>query len=277
MSDTNSEQIEYWNAKAGAVWVDQQAHLDQLLAPLSKAGLAAAKFSETETALDIGCGCGDTSLALAASQGTVTGLDISEPMLAHARTRAAGMQNVTFTQADAADAEFDNQYDLLFSRFGVMFFAEPEAAFKNFRKALKPSGRMVFICWQPPSENPWMSLAGKAVQPYVTPPATPPNPKAPGPFAFSDPAYVLATLTDAGFDQVQIESFQCRLHIADNLDDALYFQTQIGPAANAVATLQGTEKTQALDAVREIFRPHMTDNGLNLGAAVWIVSARNQT
>ena len=88
MSDTNSEQIEYWNAKAGAVWVDQQAHLDQLLAPLSKAGLAAAEFSATETALDVGCGCGDTSLALAASQGTVTGLDISEPMLAHARTRA---------------------------------------------------------------------------------------------------------------------------------------------------------------------------------------------
>ena len=274
----NAEQIKYWNAKAGAIWVAQQAHLDHLLAPLSEAGLAAAKFTANESALDIGCGCGDTSIALGASQssGSVTGVDISEPMLAHAQVRADAMPNVSFEQADAAIAEFSSQYDLLFSRFGVMFFADPEAAFKNLRKALKPNGRMVFVCWQPPSENPWMSLAGKAVQPFMPPAATPPNPHAPGPFAFSDPAHVLAILSEAGFANVQIESFNTPLHIADNLDDALYFQTQIGPAANAVATLEGAEKDQALNAVKEMFRPHMTSEGLDLEAAVWIVSAENE-
>jgi len=135
---------------------------------------------------------------------------------------------------------------------------------------------MVFVCWQPPSENPWMSLAGKAVQPFMPPAATPPNPHAPGPFAFSDPAHVLAILSNAGFANVQIESFNTPLHIADNLDDALYFQTQIGPAANAVATLEGAEKDQALNAVKEMFRPHMTSEGLDLEAAVWIVSAENE-
>ena len=274
----NAEQIKYWNAKAGAIWVAQQAHLDQLLAPLSEAGLAAAKFAANESALDIGCGCGDTSIALGASQssGSVTGVDISEPMLAHAQIRADAMPNVSFEQADAAIAEFSDQYNLVFSRFGVMFFADPEAAFKNLRKALKPNGRMVFVCWQPPSENPWMSLAGKAVQPFMPPAATAPNPHAPGPFAFSDPAHVLAILSNAGFANVQIESFNTPLHIADNLDDALYFQTQIGPAANAVATLEGAEKDQALNAVKEMFRPHMTSEGLDLEAAVWIVSAENE-
>ncbi len=274
----NDEQIKYWNAKAGAVWVAQQTHLDHLLAPLSEAGLATAKFAANESALDIGCGCGDTSIALGASQsnGLVTGVDISEPMLAHAQVRAGTLPNVNFQQVDAAIAEFSNQYDLLFSRFGVMFFADPEAAFKNLRKALKPTGRMVFVCWQPPSENPWMSLAGKAVQPFMPPATTPPNPHAPGPFAFSDPAHVLAILTKAGFANVQIESFNTALHIADNLHDALYFQTQIGPAANAVATLEGEEKDNALNAVKEMFRPHMTSEGLNLEAAVWIVSAQNE-
>ena len=274
----NAEQIKYWNAQAGTIWVAQQAHLDHLLAPLSEAGLAAAKFAANESALDIGCGCGDTSIALGTSQssGSVTGVDISEPMLAHAQVRASSMPNVGFEQADAAEAEFAQQYDLLFSRFGVMFFSDPEAAFKNLRKALKPSGRMVFVCWQPPSENPWMSLAGKAVQPFMPPAATPPIPHAPGPFAFSDPAHVLAILSKAGFANVQVESFNTPLHIADNLDDALYFQTQIGPAANAVATLEGAEKDKALNAVKEMFRPHMTSEGLNLEAAVWIVSAQNE-
>ena len=273
--NSNEEQIKYWNAKAGAVWVAQQEHLDHLLTPLSEAGLAAAKFAAHESALDIGCGCGDTSIALGASQssGAVTGVDISEPMLAHAKVRAGAMPNVNFKQADAATAEFDGQYDLLFSRFGVMFFFDPKAAFKNLHKALKPSGRMVFVCWQPPSENPWMSLAGKAVQPFMPPAVIPPNPHAPGPFAFSDPAHVLNILTDAGFANVRIESFNTPLHIADNLDDALYFQTQIGPAANAVATLEGAAKDQALNAVKEMFRPHVTREGLNLEAAVWIVNA----
>ena len=274
----NAEQSKYWNDKAGNVWVAQQEHLDKLLAPLSQAGLAAAKFSANESALDIGCGCGDTSLALAKSQGngSVTGVDISEPMLAHGQIRAESTPNLTFELADAAVAEFNSQYDLLFSRFGVMFFSDPEAAFENLRKALKPTGRMVFVCWQPPSENPWMSLAGKAVQPFMPPATTPPNPYAPGPFAFSDPAHVLAILTGAGFTDVQMESFNAPLHIADNLDDALYFQTQIGPAANAVATLQGAEKDKALNEVKEIFRPQMTEKGLHLKAAVWIVSARNK-
>jgi SAM-dependent methyltransferase len=276
MSGNNEEQIQYWNAKAGATWVEQQAHLDKLLSPISEAGMKAAQFTNAESALDIGCGCGDTSIELARCGGNVVGVDISAPMLAHARSRAESIHNLTFYETDAATIDFNDQYDLLFSRFGVMFFSAPEAAFKSLRRALKPTGRMVFICWQPPSENPWMSLAGKAVQPFLPAPVAPPNPRAPGPFAFADPAYILQTLNNAGFVDVQIGSFQTKVHIAENLEDAIYFQTQIGPAANAVAVLKGKERQSALNAVRQIYRPHITDDGLNLGAAVWIVSARNQ-
>lgn len=272
---SNQEQIDYWNGEAGKTWVETQERLDILLAPVSEALIERAEVSISDQVIDVGCGCGETSLQLARRAATVWGIDISEPMLAHARRRAAEAQGLRFTLADAATAEFTPDHSLLFSRFGVMFFADPVAAFRNLRGALASDGRLCFACWQTPKENPWMSIAGRAVQPYLAEPEQPPDLMAPGPFAFADPDYLRSILHQAGFEAIELESFRPTLHVADSLDEAIEFQGRVGPVARAIAELEGELRQQALAAARDALAEHVTEQGLNLGAAVWLVSARS--
>ena len=159
MSDAqtrNADELAYWNGEGGVHWVKQQAHTDAVLAPVADAVIAHAAPRSGERVLDIGCGCGSTTLLLSPLASHVTGLDISEPMLNVARQRAEGLANVDFVNADAAAFRTDTPYDLLFSRFGVMFFGDPTAAFANLRRAARPGGRLAFVCWRPIGENPWM-------------------------------------------------------------------------------------------------------------------------
>lgn len=272
---SNQEQIEYWNGEAGRTWVETQERLDVLLAPVSEALIERAGVTSSDRVIDVGCGCGETSMQLAKRGATVWGIDISEPMLAHAQGRAAGMERLRFTRADAATAEFTPDHSLLFSRFGVMFFADPIAAFRNLHSALASRGRLSFACWQTPKENPWMSIAGRAVQPFLAEPEQPPDLMAPGPFAFADPDYLRSILEQAGFEAIELESFRPTLHVADSLDEAIEFQGRVGPVARAIAELEGEQRQLALDAAREALAGHVTDQGLNLGAAVWLVSARS--
>ncbi|MDZ7824958.1 MAG: methyltransferase domain-containing protein [Gammaproteobacteria bacterium] len=273
MSD-NREQIDYWNGEAGTTWVEAQARLDRMLAPISEAVLERADARAGEQVLDVGCGCGDTTLALAAAGARVRGIDISEPMLARARERArqAGVDSVRFEQIDAAFHGFEAEHQLLFSRFGVMFFADPAAAFANLRRALTDDGRLCFVCWQAPRENPWMAIAGRAVQPFL-PEAEPPDPLAPGPFAFADPDRVRMLLVDAGFTGVDIDPLRPTLHLADTLDEAVEFQQQVGPLARALAELEGETREAAIAAAREALEPHLGPDGLRLGGACWVVTA----
>ncbi len=275
MSD-NSQQIEYWNGKAGATWVAAQARLDRMLEPLSTRAVSAAASQAGERVIDVGCGCGTTTLALAASGASVWGVDISAPMLALAKERAAGMDNVAFSEGDAATQHYTADHQLIFSRFGVMFFADPRAAFANMRTSLTDDGRMVFLCWQAPRENPWVSVGGMALQPFLPEPSTPIDPRAPGPFAFADQDYLQGMLKDAGFVDIQIEDVRETVHVADSLDEAMAFQSEIGPAARALTELEGDQREKALAAVRSALSERMTDSGLQLGAATWLVSARNQ-
>lgn len=275
MSD-NSQQIEYWNGKAGATWVAAQERLDRMLEPLSARAVAAAATQAGERVIDVGCGCGTTTLALAASGASVWGVDISAPMLALAKARAAGLDNVAFSEGDAATHHYTADHQLIFSRFGVMFFADPRSAFANMRTSLTGDGRMVFLCWQAPRENPWVSVGGMALQPFLPEPATPIDPRAPGPFAFADRDYLNGMLKDAGFVDIQIEDVRETVHVADSLDEAMAFQSEIGPAARALTELEGDQRDQALAAVRSALSERMTDSGLHLGAATWLVSARNQ-
>ena len=272
---SNQEQIDYWNGEAGQTWVEAQERLDGLLAPISAALMDRANVSASDRVIDIGCGCGETSMQLAGRGAAVWGIDISEPMLAHARRRAGDSERLRFTQVDAATAEFTPDHSLLFSRFGVMFFADPVAAFRNLRGALARDGRLHFACWQTPRENPWMAIAGRAVQPFLAEPEPAPDPRAPGPFAFADPDYLRGILEKAGFEGIELESIRPELHIADSLDEAIDFQGRVGPVARALAELEGERRQQALDAAREALSGHMTDQGLNLGAAVWLVSAHD--
>lgn len=271
---SNQEQIDYWNGEAGTTWVEAQERLDGLLAPISDRLIERAAAAPGERVIDVGCGCGQTSIQLAQQGAEVWGIDVSDPMLTHARQRAAGMERLAFSRQDAASADFTPDHALLFSRFGVMFFVDPIAAFSNLHTALAGDGRLCFACWQAPRENPWMAIAGRAVQPFLPVPEVEPDPRAPGPFAFADPDYVRDILTRAGFSGIELESFRPTLHVADSLDEAIEFQGRVGPVARALAELEGEPRQAALAAAREALSGHMTDAGLDLAAACWIVTAR---
>ncbi|MDF2901645.1 MAG: SAM-dependent methyltransferase, partial [Phenylobacterium sp.] len=193
-STANADQIAYWNNAAGETWAALQDRLDRQIEPLGLRAIEAGAPQPGERVLDIGCGCGQTSFELArrvGPSGRVLGVDISAPMLEVARQRAAGAAaNVSFIEADAQTHAFQNGgFDLAISRFGVMFFDDPTAAFRNIGAALRPGGRLSFVCWRPMLENAWMATPLFAAMPLL-PPLPPPDPAAPGPFAFADPERV---------------------------------------------------------------------------------------
>jgi hypothetical protein len=182
------------------------------------------------------------------------------------------MDNVAFGKTDAATQDLTPDHQLIFSRFGVMFFADPVAAFANLRAGLTEDGRLVFVCWQAPRANPWVSIAGRVIQPFLAE-SEAPDPRAPGPFAFADEDYLRGILEQAGYANIVLDGINIDLHIGDDLESAMQSQGEVGPVARALAELEGDKKEQALTAVREAFTPLLTDAGLNLGAAVWLVSA----
>lgn len=277
MSEDNREQVEYWNGDAGQRWVEAQEWLDATLSPISSALLEKAAARPGERVVDIGCGCGDTSIALAATGADVRGVDISAPMLERAEARArsrTGGGRIVFTRADAATEHFTPDHDLVFSRFGVMFFADPRAAFSNLRAALDPGGRLCFACWQAPRVNPWVAVAVQAVRPFLPEPEEQPDPRAPGPFAFAEQDYVTAILQHAGFAGIGLESFTTDLHVAGDLDGAITFLTRLGPLARVLVELDETRRQEAIAAVRGALAPYETASGVALGSASWLVTAR---
>ena len=271
---SNEAQNEFWNGPAADVWVQAQEYMDQMLAPLSELAVEKAALTDGERAIDVGCGCGGTSLALAESGGAVWGLDISAAMVARARERAEGAP-VAFSVGDAATQTYTPDHNLIFSRFGVMFFDDPKAAFSNLRTALAPGGRLVFICWQVPRENLWMSVAGRAVQPYL-PETEAQDPRAPGPFAFADPNWVDEILSDAGFADIVIESITPDLRVGSTVEEAMYFQSRIGPLARAVAELDEATQVKANEAVHAALSDYLTEQGVVLRSAAWLVSAASR-
>lgn len=270
----NTAQIEYWNGQAGETWVRRIDRIDAMLAPITKALLERAAVKPGERVIDVGCGCGSTSIELMRRGARVFGVDVSGPMLALAKQRAAGLEGIAFKRADASVQPLTPDHELVFSRFGVMFFADPVAAFRNLRTGLGPDGRLCFVCWQAMSDNAWMSTAGQAVMAFLSKPPAPPDPRAPGPFAFADRAYLRGILESAGFGSIGIEDFRTTLHVGDDLEQAMTFQSDIGPVARALAELEGEIRDRALAAAREALARHLTPSGVDLGAACWIVTAR---
>jgi len=271
---SNEAQNEFWNGPAGDVWVEAQEYMDGMLEPLSRLALDKAAPAQGERAIDVGCGCGGTSFALAESGAAVWGLDISTPMVTRARERAENRENVAFSVGDAATQNYTPDHNLIFSRFGVMFFDDPKSAFINMRSALVEGGRLVFLCWQTPQENLWVSVAGRAVQPYL-PAADAPDPRAPGPFAFADPDWIREILDAAGYSDIAIESRSPDLNIGSTVEEAMYIQGRIGPLARAIAEMDEATQQKAKAAVRAALAEHQTDTGVVLRSATWLVSARN--
>jgi SAM-dependent methyltransferase len=277
--DKNSDQIAYWNGPNGQRWTDRQAEQDVLLAQVSQALIDRASARSGERIIDVGCGCGSTSIALArqvAPSGFVLGVDISSPMLSRARELAPKGCPVDFVLADATVYPFDPaSFDLLVSRFGVMFFAEPAVSFANLRRALRPSGRMAFACWREPRENPWMMAPLQAIYQHV-PKLPPQGPEDPGPFAFASEDRVRGLLDAAGFKNVELEAIALSFDIAigRGLDAAVQAAMQIGPGSRALAGHSPETREAAAKSIREMLAPHAGGQTVALPGSIWIVTAR---
>lgn len=280
-SGPNAEQIQHWNEQAGPKWVDLQEIIDQQIRPLGERAMNAAQVASGERVLDVGCGCGDTTRELArrvGAAGKVTGIDISSVMLERARSlaREDGLAQIGFENADAQTYGFEPaSYDVVFSRFGVMFFAQPEAAFANLCKALRPGGRLAFVCWQGIQDNPWMLVPMMAALQHIAPPPFG-GPDAPGPFAFADTDKVRGILTGAGFTQVGFESIQETLNVGGgrSIDETVDFLMQMGPTARPLREADPELRATVADAVGQSLQPYVTAQGVRMGSASWIVTAR---
>lgn len=279
-SKDNSVQ-ESWQGAAAERWVQEQARLDEMMRPFGQAAQMTLAAVSGEWVLDVGCGAGTTSFELAASvepDGGVHGIDISEPLLQHARERAKenGARNVQFVLADAAHHRFERRFDALYSRFGVMFFSDPVGAFGNLHGALHDTGRLAFVCWQELERNPWANLpltAARAAAPHLPLPQLI-QPGQPGPFAFGDHEYVSDTLRAAGFQHVDITAFERPVNLGASAQEAANFCMRIGPASRFAADAPPADVEKIKDAVLKALAPYETPRGLLLEAATYVVSAR---
>jgi ubiquinone/menaquinone biosynthesis C-methylase UbiE len=275
----NADQIAFWNGPAGQHWTERQPVQDILLAPVSQVLLDRTAARPGERILDVGCGCGATSIALAqrvAPDGFVFGIDISAPMLARARQIAPQGLPLDFVLADATVYPFEPaSFDLLVSRFGVMFFADPVASFANLRHALRRSGRVAFACWREPRDNPWMMTPLQAVYQHV-PKLPRPEPEDPGPFAFASEQRVQRILGEAGFSDIAMESNALSLDIAfgRGLDAAVEGALNIGPASRALEGHPEEVRAAAKASIREALVPFLRGESVPLAASIWIVTAR---
>ncbi|MDH4040703.1 MAG: methyltransferase domain-containing protein [Gammaproteobacteria bacterium] len=277
----NAEQIEYWNGEAGKRWAQDDDTMARLLRPISEALLEHAPLEGCKNALDIGCGGGSQSLMLAQRLGgdaRVTGVDISEPMLEVARRKAlepaGGRAALEFLRADAATHGFKpGGFDLLFSRFGVMFFDDPAAAFTNLHGALRPGGRLAFSCWQAMKKNDWVRIPLQAALQHLPPPEPPP-PNAPGPFAFADPARVESILNAAGFNRVALQPFETTLRVSQGreLPEAVRELARIGPVSRLLTGQPQSVLDTVFPAIEDALRPWFRNGALDMQCAVWLVT-----
>lgn len=278
----NTAQQAFWSGGPGEAWVAHQAQLDELHAPVSDRLIRAAAPGPGERVLDIGCGAGATCLLagpLTAPDGQVLGLDISTPLVTLARKRiaAAGLENVTVELADAQTRPAgDVAFDLAISRFGLMFFEDPVAGFRNIAGLLRPRARLVFACWAPVEHNPWFGLPMRAAVARLGPPE-PSDPDAPGPLAFRDRTRVAGILEAAGFWAVQSRAVDLDLPLAGGLEAAVDLFRHVGPVSRHLRDKGGDAADLAaiLDGVRELLAPFAGPDGIRVPARINLFEARS--
>lgn len=270
-----AEQAAFWNGAGGAGWLAAYQRIERSLEPFTGPLLEAAAARPGEQVIDIGCGTGGTTAALAARVapgGHVLGVDISQRLIEVARGQ--GLANASFAAGDAAAHRFPvHGADLVFSRFGVMFFGDPVAAFRNFHQALKPAARLAFICWRTAQENPWGLLPVRAAAPFL-PPLPRPGPEEPGQYAFGDRARIERILGQAGFSSLDIEPIDRPVWMGPSVEEIVEGSTRFGPLAKAFAEAEPAAAGKARQAIAEAVAPHATTGGVALPGACWLVRAR---
>jgi ubiquinone/menaquinone biosynthesis C-methylase UbiE len=271
-------EIAYWDGPGGLSWVRQQEHWDRVLAPVADATLTRAAVRTGERVVDVGCGCGATTIALGervGPAGHVLGLDVSAAMLERARQRTPPELAVAYVAADATTHPLPaGTFDILFSRFGVMFFSRPAEAFANLRRGLRRDGRLAFACFRAIRLNPWMTVPLDAAYEHV--PRLPKlGPEDPGPFSFADPERVQRILTEAGFRSIGLEPVDLDFDIAAGLglDAAVANTLEIGATSRAVLGQPQEVRAAVAASVRRVLTPHERGQAVPLAAAIWIVTA----
>jgi SAM-dependent methyltransferase len=272
----NQTEYDEWNGESGRRWIADADRLDRVLQPISDALLKTSWLQRGDAVLDIGCGCGATTIAVTSivgPTGTVLGMDISEVMLSVARRRVeeSGLATVSFVAADAQTHPFEPAtYDIAISRFGTMFFDDPVAAFTNIARALRPAGRLCLVTWQPLAANDWLTVPGAAMLEYGTLPQASDEP---GMFAQSDPATVTGVLRSSGFSEINVTAQAVPLHLGADPEEATDYLADSGIGRAVLATVPTHQQGAALDAVRNALRQHQTSDGVTLNAGVLITSA----
>ncbi len=274
----NLEQQENWNGPGGQSWVRYQERIDRAVQAFSAAVLQRLGAQPGESIIDVGCGAGTTTLALAQAvgeSGKVLGLDFSEPLLDLARKRCAALPQVSLLHGDAGQPRAERDFDALFSRFGVMFFDQPSIAFANLRHCLREDARLTFLCWQQRDNNPWVSQPMACMLPFLPQTPPPPTPHAPGAFGLADKDYTRAVLSEAGFKDIEIDPITMDVTLStEGVASAVDFNMKLSPAAHLTKDLPSSTIEKIEAAFTELFEQCENQGHVTLPGSAWIVTGR---
>ena len=266
-----------WDEVVGEAWVRHDAAIDMQTGPFGNAAMEALGSLDGATVLDVGCGAGTTTLRLAdhvGDSGRVVGIDLSARMLEEARARSADRRNVSFIQGDASKYDFDEQFDALFSRNGVMFFEEPVPAFTRLRALMKPGGRCGFACWKDPFSNPWMSVPMMASAAVLGPPDIP-GPGAPGPFAFASNDVLRQVLEGSGWHDVEIRELAVEgAMFAGGAHQAASIVVEVSPPYAVALSKRPELHDDLVEVIAGALEPYEVDGQVVILATEWIATAR---
>ncbi|MGO4396172.1 class I SAM-dependent methyltransferase [Variovorax sp. M-6] len=273
---TDNEQTALWNGRAGRAWVDAQQVLDQMFKPFEDRLAEAVRAGPGHRVLDVGCGTGSTTLAVAGllgAEGRCIGIDISEPMIAAARARAEREGTpASFIRADAQTHAFEPaSFDMIISRLGVMFFDDPASAFANLRRAARDGAELRFVAWRSAAENPFMTTAERAAAPLM-PNLPARRPDAPGQFAFADRDRVRTILEEGGWGEIDVRPIDVACTLPEK--ELIGYLTRLGPVGLVLQEADDRTRTRIVETVRAAFEPYVHGAEVRFTAACWMVGAR---
>jgi SAM-dependent methyltransferase len=275
----DNKQATLWNGLAGQAWVETQELLDRMFQPFEELLVQAVCDRSARRVLDVGCGTGSTSAAIAralGADGRCTGIDISEPMIAAARARAERESTpVSFLAGDAQSYPFEPaSFDMVVSRFGVMFFGDAVRAFENLRRAATDGAELRFAAWRSADENPFMTVAERAAAPLL-PNLPPRRPDGPGQFAFADPHRVRTILEESGWTEIEIQPIDVPCSLPE--EELVRYLSRLGPVGLALQEVDERTRAQVIETVRGAFEGYVHGPEVRYSAACWMVNASSRT